>query len=196
MADNPLYEDKELFNRIAGGDEGAFGDLYYRYLPRLVPFIREITKSELSTEELIQDVFVRVWLHRDRLTGIVSPRAWLYKIASGVAFNYLHRKAIGERVMAEVARRSDHSTPEIMPELTMRELQTIVNEAIIAMPDRRRQVYELSRREGLSIEQIAGRLGLSPNTVRNTLGHALAFIRERLENSGYILPALILSWML
>jgi RNA polymerase sigma-19 factor, ECF subfamily len=64
------------------------------------------------------------------------------------------------------------------------------------MPDRRRQVYELSRREGLSIAQIADRLGLSPNTVRNTLGHALAFIRERLENSGYILPALILTWIL
>lgn len=208
MTTSPLYEDKELFGRIAAGDEAAFSDLYYSYLPRLEPFVHEITKSETATAELIQDTFLRIWLNRDKLPGIDNPRAWIYKVASHLCFNHLERKTVEHRVLADLAYtavtsaaaaaspNAGHATPDHLPELTLRELQGIVNEAIQKLPVQRRRIYELSRRQGLSIDQIALELDISPNTVKNTLVSALAFIRRQLEGSGYIIPALIFSWLL
>lgn len=196
MISGASERDRELFVKIAAGDETAFGELFYSYLPRLTPFIDEMVKSEAVTAELIQDVFVRVWLNRDRLPAIKNPRAWIYKIAAHLTYNQLNRIANERRVLAEVARTTSPEDLGTHGQLGLRELRSVIAEAVRELPERRRLVYELSRRDGLSLDEIAARLNISPNTVKNTLVNALAFIRERLEKTGYLLPAIILSWLL
>lgn len=192
---SPL-EDKELFSQIAAGDEQAFTQLFYRYLPRLQPFVAEIVKTPTLTEEMIQDTFLRIWLHRDQLPGIDNPRAWIYKIAAHRCFNHLSRLTRERKVLNALAHTAAEDDPATHRELNLRELRTAVEDAVQQLPERRRLIYTLSRTEGLTIPEIAARLGLSTNTVKNTLVHALSFIREQLERSGWVLPALILSWII
>jgi RNA polymerase sigma-70 factor (family 1) len=196
MIPSSLSEDKELFSQIAMGDEQAFAQLFYRYLPRLQSFVRDIVKTQGLTEEMIQDTFLRIWLHRDQLPEIDNPRAWIYKIAAHHCFNHLSRQARERKIFKELAHAAAADDPTSNRELNLRELRTVVADAVQRLPERRRLIYTMSRNEGLSIPEIAERLGLSTNTVKNTLVHSLRFIRERLERSGWVMPALILSWLL
>lgn len=195
MADYTPYEDKALMTRIAEGDEAAFEQLYYRYLPVLEPFARQIVKSDLLIGEVVQETFLRVWLNRDRLPEIENPRAWIYKIASNICFSHLTRIAAERKLVGLFERASSQSDDDFCPEFSLHELQAAIHRAVQRMPLQRRKIYELSRGRGLSIGEIAKELDISPNTVKNTLVKALAFIRQQLENGGFILPALILSWV-
>lgn len=185
------YTDTELFAYIARGDEEAFAQLFHAYVPKLLPFITKLTKSEHMDQEIIQETFLRIWMNRTDLLTIQHPPAWIYKIASNVSLTYLktldNRKRLLQKVIVPDAAES------LSDALDSKELHLIIQRAVTMLPDRRQEIYRLSREEGLTHQQIAEKLHLSQNTVKNQIGISLKFIQEFInKETGLSIVTLLL----
>jgi RNA polymerase sigma-70 factor (family 1) len=191
LSDDSLYIDKQLFNRVAEGDEAAFKELYQKYAPQLWPFLMKLTKSEDASDELIQEVFIRVWINRDQLDNIDNPRAWLYRIASNQAHNWFNKNILERKA----AVKHQQNTPEdatIDTNLHLRQMMMAVNTAVSELPQQRRTIYRMNRDRGMKAAEIAQELNISVFTVKNTLAASVKFIRQRLEEQGYFTLLLII----
>ncbi len=183
------HTDTELFALIAAGDEKAFTKLYKTYVPRLLPFISRTVRSDSIADEVVQQVFLSLWIGRDKLPEVQDPKAWIFRIAANICYSHLKKVVTERRVLDLVS-----GTTEQVDELggyhgqQARELSRLVHAAIELLPAQRKKIYELSRDAGLSHKEIADQLGISSNTVKNTMVQALQFIRLFLKEHGYEIP--------
>lgn len=193
--DNALH-DKELFQQIAAGDENAFRDIFHSYNARLYHTILKIVKSKPEAEEIIQELFLKLWLKRESLASIESPGAWLFTIASNLSLDALRKKARQHVTTFEPSDLTEDTDPEPAHLLELREVKSLIEEAVSQLPPSRRQVFILSRREGKSRGEIAQDLNLSESTVKNQLTSALRFVQEYLQKKGDIyLPAFLVLFI-
>jgi len=189
---NSSYIENELFVRISEGDEAAFSICYAEYGRMLMPFLIRLVGSQDSAEEIIQEVFLKVWLHRDRLAEVESPKSWLFRVAANAARNWLKKKM---RIEQQVHTQPSEAARDLVTErLDMRAVFHLVQATIQSFPPQRKLIYQMSREEGLKPAEIADRLQLSVSTVKNTLLSALKAIRERIEEAG-LLGAVILFFL-
>jgi RNA polymerase sigma-70 factor (ECF subfamily) len=190
----PIYTDKELFQLISEGDETAFRKLFHAYVPQLRPLVMHVTKTAAITEDIIQETFLRLWISRDKLIDIENPRSWILRIVFHQSFSYLRRQAIHHKAMDIMATASetDNSTEETLAYTAMVQL---IGNAVQQLPPQAKRIYLLSREQGLKIPEIAAKLFISPNTVKNSLVRSLQSIRKYLEASGHLIPAFLI-WLL
>lgn len=180
--------EKKLLDAVRTGDEQSFSELYHHYYKQLYHYLANMhRRQEGAVREILQEAFLRVWLNRDRLHEISNFRAWVYKVVSTESLTYLkkelHAKTKVERFCAE--RKPDWEKVDPINCLEVQNIRYIVEEAIRTMPERRKQIYKLSRENGYSPAEIAHILGVSVHTVHNTLSVALRHIRQRLIHAGY-----------
>lgn len=183
------YSDKELFSLITEGNEKAFEILFHQYVPKITAFAIKITQERAIAEGIVQETFLKLWLGRDQLPGIENPSAWIYRIAANQCYKVLRRK-----VLAEQSQPAGHEE-NLQDTVDLRELNSLVKEAVSTLSGQRHKVYMLSREAGMTIPQIAVILELSPSTVKNTLVSALKSVRDYLEERGYMLPLVLLFWI-
>jgi RNA polymerase sigma-70 factor (family 1) len=170
------YDDKALFSQIAEGDEKAFTELFHTYTPKLLPFVFKLTRNEHLAQEMIQETFLKLWVNRAALVNVNEPASWIFRIAANVSVTYLRKQSNRERLLNAV--KPDEASDTVVDKLETKELTLIINKAVEALPDRRKEIYRLSREQGLNHQQIAEKLQLSTNTVANQIGISLKFIRE------------------
>jgi RNA polymerase sigma-70 factor (family 1) len=188
----PPPDIKQLFLKVADGDERAFETLFDEFLPKLYPFIIKFIKSEQAAREIIQETFIRVWISRDKLSEIDNPGGWLYKVASNECYSYLRKSILNNKFSNPLTFEPEpvNSTHE---SFALKELNRLIGEAINKLPAQRKKIYHMSRVEGKSIPEIAAILNISPNTVKNTLVATLKFIREYLAKYGIVFMLLLFA---
>jgi len=174
--------------------EAAFAHLFQSYRDKLYSFILHLSGSSAISEDILQEVFLKIWRDRSSLTGIVNFNAYLFRMAQNQAINVLRRQSREALILAEIKRISaeDVHGGDI---LSAKEVQALLHKALNSLPTRQRRVYELGRVQGLKYETIAVEMNISVSTVRNHMVQALKSIREYLQNaypSGilYALPLL------
>jgi len=187
------HDNKELFRLISEGDEMAFRQLFHLYAPQFRAMALHITKTASVTEDILQETFLRLWISRDKLKEIEQPRSWLMRIVFYQCFTYLRKKAVHHKAMAALMPDEPVFSPE--EDIAYAFMKEQVGVAVQQLPPQARRIYLLSREQGLKIPEIAARLSLSPNTVKNSLVRSLHAIRKHLEQSGMLFPALVL-WLL
>jgi RNA polymerase sigma-70 factor (family 1) len=190
LENSTLYSDKELFLQIAGGDEQAFERLFDRYVPALQPYLQSMVKSRQATEDILQNTFIRIWLYRDRLQHIDHPRTWITRIAVHECLNYL-RKTGNEQKAVHGLQVIMPDQESYEPDIQYHQTRQFIQEAVAQLSPQRRKVYEMSRQQGLSAQEIATQLQLSVQTVKNTLAAGIESIRQYLQSKGIIIPASI-----
>lgn len=196
MSVQVLHNEVELLMRVAEGDERAFYFFYMHYAPLLRPFILKYTRSESDTEEIIQQTFIKVWLHRDQLPAITNLKGWMYRTGSRIYLNHL-RKQEGERKkISGLSYGNEDVTP--LSSLQVTEIQRLVYTALDRMPMQRQKIFRISREQGLKPAQIAALLSMPVGTVKNHLSAALKDIRSLLVAAGHdpIILILIIVGML
>ena len=178
LHDHP-YQDLDLFKRIAQGDEQAFTEVYYQYTPKLIPFLNKLTRNDQLAKEMLQETFLRLWTNREELLKVQSPSAWIYRLASNVSIDYLRVQGNRQRILKtiEVSDSGDQVTETV----DARQLKSIIHTAVVQLPEKRQEIYRLSREQGLSHQEIAEELGISINTVKNQIGMALKSIQEHIS---------------
>lgn len=194
MATQPSYNERELLQLIANGDEPAFRVFFHQYAPKIEFIIHRVIKTNMLTKDILQEVFFRVWMKRDQLPAIIETERWLISIAYHQCFYRL--REIKRREAREQAYENDNTaahTNEAETNLTIKELQQQINTAVEKMTPQLKRVYDLSRNKHLTIQEISRQLNISPQTVKNTLSRALQQIREHLEKQGILLPLILLS---
>lgn len=177
--------EKELVVLIADGDEAAFKELYRRLLPYLSGSGMKMLKSGDAVAEVLQESLIRLWVHREKLRDVQSPRAWVYRIFSNECFRYLKKhglKVLPLEAVEEAFLPGAGAGPEQY--LSMRETRHIIHDAVESLSPRQREIYRLSRERGLKVPEIAAELGLASKYVKKTLMVALHNIRRELVRAG------------
>lgn len=193
MAIGKIEDEFKLIERIVGGDEQAFSVLFFNYLPVLQIFATKFTKSDDAAEEIIQDAFLRVWLNRDKLAEVENVRAYLYKYVSNECLSYLRKKLKEDKVIDAFTSKQPNSHNSTSEEINLNEITKIIAIAVEKLPEQRKNIYQLSRRDGKSIPEIAEILNISPNTVKNALVISLKSIRLHLNQHGitFVFPLIL-----
>ncbi|WP_316843308.1 RNA polymerase sigma-70 factor [Pedobacter psychrodurus] len=186
MALERTEDERKLIEKIVGGDEHAFSVLFFKYLPVLQIFATKFTKSDNAAEEIIQDAFLRVWLNRDKLADVDNVKAYLYKYVSNECLSFLRKKLKESRVVDAFTAKQQNSDNNTLETINLNEVTKIIAVAVDKLPDQRKNIYQLSRRDGKSIPEIAEILNISPNTVKNALVIALKSIRIHLDQHGIV----------
>lgn len=181
------YSELELFRHIATGDETAFRNLVAIYNPVLFPGVYRIVKNTGVCEDILQETYLRIWIYRDKLPNIENPRAWILKIAYLRAFSFLRATKNQLRLKENIKGNLSCSFEEMEELLDFNRLSNLVKTAVSKLPVQQRRVYKLSREYGYSQNEIADVMGLAPQSVKNTMGRALQFIRDYVRKSGHLL---------
>ena len=184
MSPNAEHNDSLLQSQASQGDEEAFRTLFDRYHGRLFQYILKIIKSKEAAEEITMDVFLKLWLSRDMMTEIQNLDAFLFRVAYNKSIDFF-RAASKNQQFTELLWEKIQITSEIDSDtsLIMREYEAKLREAIDLLPPQRKKIFNLIREEGLTHAQIAEELGISKNTVANTIVEARQFIKAYLSKN-------------
>jgi RNA polymerase sigma-70 factor (ECF subfamily) len=190
-----LKNEGELLMQVADGNERAFRELMYVYQPLLLTYVFQLTRSAAAAEEIVQDVFLKIWMGRESLAGVQRFRSYLFIVCRNYALDQL-RKIIRERRRAAEWEKEQALSPEydLPGQEPATAFFTLLDEAVSHLPPQQQKVYVLSRRNGLPQVEIARQTGLSVLTVKKYMKLAIAsitaFIRSRLGNVPLVWIAL------
>lgn len=178
------------FAPIAAGDRSAFEALFKLHYRPLCAFAIQYVKDMDQAEDLVQDLFFRLWMDREKTKVTSSLKSYLFQAVRNRCLNVLK---VQGRLRSLVEEVDDGMEEEVRTEDEHAERAARVNAAIDSLPEERRKVFKLSRHEGLKYHEIAERLGISVKTVENQMGKALKTLREELAD---LMPVTILGWLL
>jgi len=173
-----LHTEKELLKKLSEGDSFAFEVLFYKYRNKVKGFAVKIVPAQVDPEEIVQEVFVKLWFKKEAIDPEKDFQSYLFSIAKHLVLDHLksavNRKLyfVGEHFQQDLM--ADDGQESSLSEDAEEKLQKLINE----IPERRREIFRLSRFEGLSYKQIAERLNISENTVDSQIRNALAFLRK------------------
>jgi RNA polymerase sigma-70 factor (ECF subfamily) len=181
--------DEDLMLEIKAGNMLAFDILYRKYSIRLYKFALSLLKIPEEAENIVQDVFMKLWLNREKVDKAASVRYFVFSIAHNSSISLL-RKKLNESKFTEylLTRQDSFQEPETLL-LEYNELDEKLNKVIDSLPTRQQEVYRMHHIEGLKYADIAGRLGISENTIENHMSRALKTIRTKM--GGYSFAALL-----
>ena len=180
MTENRTYF---VLDKIKAGDASAFRGLFRMYYPSLLAFVEGFVKDREVAEDIVQDVFMKIWIYRSSLDGSRPLRSYLFLLCRREVCSWFRKEVTVQRFMSGLDRDeidriagSDNRDP-----LELDELSKIADKIIAEMPQKRREVFVLSRREGLQINEIAEKLAISPRTVNKHIQLALRSLRAHLN---------------
>lgn len=179
---NATNANNKLLNAVASGDKGAFTKLFYMFHQELGEFILKLTKSKPIAEEVVQEVFIKVWTHREALSGVKSFRAYLFTVARNHAFNVLRDETRKTLLIEDFERYPLVDTDDTAVEKEA--LYAIVEKAVALLPPQQQKVWKLNKEEGLPYQKIAEQLKLSPLTVKRHISLAMASIIRYVRAKG------------
>jgi RNA polymerase sigma-70 factor (ECF subfamily) len=188
LTDNSANTDLAILTALANDDEQAFAALYHKYHQKLFYFVLNLTQSQQTAEDTLQEVFVKIWADRKQLTGITNFNAWIFRITKNHVLNGLRRMAQETLILAEIARDINPGTEDTYAILSYKDVHAVLKAGMNELPPQQKLVMELSRDEGMKYEEIGARLNISPLTVKKHAAQALQYLREKIRRH-YTLPS-------
>jgi RNA polymerase sigma-70 factor (family 1) len=193
LAIKPLPNETELIKQVACGSERAFTKLFDAYYRQLGEYVVRLTESVELAEEIVQDVFIKIWTKRECLTEIDNFSYYLFIISRNQTYNFLRKKA-SERVRQLAWEKQFEEEIYELDQVSIEESYRIqIDKAVNKLPPQQQKVYLLSRNERLKYEEIATVLNISAETVKKHMKLALRSIKNSisLENNGVIVLILL-----
>jgi RNA polymerase sigma-70 factor (ECF subfamily) len=170
--------ESELLARLRQGDDQAYATIFREHYSWLVLSATRLLGDRSLAEEVVQDVMLELWRRREELALTGPLRAYLHQSARNRALNHLrHGRTVRQ---SEPYVRPPSAAPRPDARVSSRELQDAVAEAMSELSPPQREVFEMSRRDGMTYPEIASALDISVKTVEARMGRALRHLRERL----------------
>jgi RNA polymerase sigma-70 factor (family 1) len=182
MKIDPQYIRNLLF-QISQGDQKSFSALFQLYYKRLLSFAFQYVRTTEVAEEIVSDVFVRLWNMRADITKIENPEAFLFVSVKNGSLNYLEKFSLYQVCQLPDQERSELvNTDNPLKDLEWKELLFKMDEAIATLPGECQRIFRLSREEGFKTKEVASILDLSPRTVETQLYRAIKKIDSILSH--------------
>lgn len=176
----------ELIKRLQKGDTEAYLALYERYHLLVYQWSLKLVKIPQIAEDIVQEVFLKIWVIRDRLNPDQSFPAFIYRIGRNRAFSVLKKIATDEKLSAQVMSHLSNTAESAENRVMWHQYEQLLNNAIEQLPQQRQKVFKLCRQEGKTYDEVAIELGISRNTVKEHMVMAVKNIRDYFYRYGDI----------
>ncbi|MEO6000429.1 MAG: RNA polymerase sigma-70 factor [Chitinophagaceae bacterium] len=177
----PSYNELQLLKEVADGDAGAFKLLYNIYQHKLYGYSYSLIKNHAQSEDILQEVFLKIWLNRKDLVKIECFNSYLFSMIKHRIFNILKQSYHQNMVSRQIATDLPDENFSTETSFDHSQLLEKVHYIIERLPPQQKNVYLLSRDYGLKQKEIADRMGITVTTVKKHLTLALHFIRKNLD---------------
>ena len=175
--ENP-HSEKELLLLVSNGDKTAFEQLFERHWDQVYGVAQRLTKSPEQSKDLAQDIFLKLWEAREKLSAINNLGSFLYTITRNLVHDHLRTKVFRESNREFLLHYFSYSDTNPRELLEDKEQEHFLHEAIGSLPPRLQEVVKLAKFEGLSHEQIAARIGITPLSSKTYMVRALVMLRK------------------
>jgi RNA polymerase sigma-70 factor (family 1) len=186
--------DAQLTYLVKTGVKEAFQELFERYGPRIYQFSYSYLKNREDSEELVQDVFLKIWEKRDSLDKSKNIKSFIFKIAVNSIYDFIRRKnieyAYKDFAAAHFVQSADSTWHQVIFDEMLKNLDGLVKQ----MPPERQKIFKLSREEGLSSEEIAKKMNLSKRTVENQLYRAITYLKKNYTTESMFSMLFLFLW--
>ena len=183
MQNNLPYNISILLKRVAEGDEQAFRIVFDHYKEPFLAMAFKMTHSADTAEEIVQEVFVTLWVKRKLVAIAKNPEGYVFTILHNCIYAHFRKLVLERQLKSKMAHGEEQSENRIENLLLEKENTTIIENVISQLPPQQKLIYRLARQQGLSREEIALQLKISPNTVKNHLSAAMDYLRVYLKKS-------------
>ncbi len=180
-------DEKDIVRNIRNGDPYAFRTLFKRYYLPLVQYARRYIRDRQTAEDIVSDVYLKIWEKRNELNIHDSIKAYMYKMTRNYSLNYLKRNKLESTETWQLKLSAQHVT-FADEQLHLDEMEKHIEKAINALPDRTREVFTMHRYDNLKYSEIAEVLNIKEGTVETHMVRALKFLRKRLAFLLSIIP--------
>jgi RNA polymerase sigma-70 factor (ECF subfamily) len=171
----------ELVILLKKGDRVAFYNIYERYCKRLYGFVLRYIKVEADADEIVQEVFIKIWESRNKLDAYTSFESFLFTIAYNTTISLLRKRANEKKYLEHLKSiQLIQKAPDLIDEIQLKELDEQVQNLLNELTPRQKEIFQLSREEGLTHDKIAKKLNISLNTVKKHMANSLSFLKSNL----------------
>lgn len=180
----------QLLIALKSGDRPAFEKIYQTYSPRIYLNILKMVKSVDDAQEILQDVFIKVWEKRELIDPEQAFKAYLFQISRFTVYNFIRKVNLDKKLKAYLAHENSELYTHIEEAIAYRESDQFILDAIEELPPQRKQIYKLCKIEGKSYTEVSKLLGISSSTINDHIVKATKFLKDRHSSFG---AALILT---
>ncbi|WP_343690723.1 RNA polymerase sigma-70 factor [Chitinophaga sp.] len=191
-----LKDNARLLADVARRDQKAFRMIYDTYGKKVYTYAFQLLHSEIEAEEMVQDVFLKLWLMGDRILEIENLESYLRTTTKHRSLNVLRRHVLEGRIEKALGKEWREENTEIEDEILIQDVREILNRAVESLPKQQKEVYVLCQQRGLKYEEAAQQLNLSPLTVQTHVKRALRSVRAFVKANTDIAAILIILKLL
>ncbi|MCK3685601.1 RNA polymerase sigma-70 factor [Maribellus sp. YY47] len=174
----------KILSDLANDHEAPLEILFNHYYPRLYNFSKSILKIEDNIDDVLQEVFVKIWQNRKKIKTPETFNAFIYTITRNLLLNELRRQLNDQNAREEVKNRSLAGEYVFQEEVEYEELKEKIDIIVDELPERQREIFLLSRSDGLSHKEIAEKLDIKPKTVEYHITQSVRYLKHRLADLG------------
>lgn len=185
-----LNNDRQLISHIRDTEEEAFSAVYNRYHKSVYAYVLSLVKIPEIAEDLVQEVFMKLWLIRKKLTILSSFESYMFRIAHNMAVDFIKRAAVDRELRNKILIHIKFvSQPQESSSEYIKKHDALLDEALASLPPQRRKVFDLCRQGQKSYKEVGQVLGISRNTVKEHMVKAMQSLRSFLREKGDIFMA-------
>ena len=181
-----IINTEKIIHRLKNDDKSAVDELFGYYYPRLYHFSKSILKIEDGIDDILQEVFVKIWLNRYKIGNPDTFNAWIFTITKNEVLNLIRNNLKDQTFKDELFLRSVAEEYQTQNLIEFEEIKAGIDKIVTSLPEKRQQVFILSRTEGFSNKEIAQQLNISEKTVEDHITHAIKYIKNSMKEMGII----------
>ena len=171
---------------LISNDKKALDMLYNFYYPRLYSFAKSFLKVEDDINDILQEVFIKIWENRKNIRNVETFNAYIFTVTKNAVITYFREKTKFSSFESRVSEMATTEGFTLNPSLEYEDIKEKVELLIEQLPEKRKQIFKLSRENGLSNKEIAAQLGISIKTVEDHMMYAIRYLREHLKTLDII----------
>jgi len=184
-----MDDQHKLRKGLREGNKDVFEEIYRQYYSPLCFYCRRYVGDMEEAKEIVQGLFLKIWIKRNELDINTSVKSYLYRAVQNYALNHLHQQKVKQKYIINKAHFPNQSSENGQLKMEEEELKILIKSAVLKLPDKRRKIFELSRYENMKYTQIAEHLTISVKTVEAQMSKSLKYLRQVLNE---YLPVLLL----
>src|SRR5690606_32990365 len=197
MSDNQFTsEEAYLLQRLRDGDSGAFRCVYDRYKHVMGRNLLRLLKSEVLAEELLQDLFLKIWEQRALIDPARSFKAYLYRIAENMVYDVFRRASREKAIMQEILAANGELYTHVEEALLRKENSALLDGLLAQLPSQRKKIFIACKLEGKSYREVAEELGISITTVNDHIQKAMQYLKANAHRTPSVYLMILFVRML